>query len=506
MVGTFVGSVISGILVSKNNIEKNYLSENEFYAKKLAASTDSLFKDMIDQLTMASKNQEFLSTDPNAIYKKLDQLLQGPDFFNSTWFVDASGKVIASAPKLDLEGSIPNSLGVKEALLERKPLISVPYTGITGQLILLISVPIFKEDGTYAGFLAGTIHLYENNSLKEVLGEHPKSETNSYVYVVDSIGNIIYHPNAKRINDNVMENMAVKHVLNGESGSREIVNSKGVSMLAGYAPAKETTKWGIVSQTPKKAEWGPIMEYAKQVCLTIIPFMVFGFILTYVLAQKIVNPIRSLASYARKITKKESVQIPKIPDWYNELIELKRALLMAFESYQKKLEDVEYESNLDPLTGFYNRRSLDKSLHELEMYSIILLDIDHFKKVNDEYGHQKGDEVLKFLAGIIKTETRESDLCFRIGGEEFLLILPSTDISTAESIAERLRKIIAETISPIGKATTVSMGVGNVPETEINYKELMKWTDQALYKAKQMGRNRVVVAKKMDDFPKGNGY
>lgn len=498
MLGTFIASIISSVWVSKNNFEKNYLIENEYYAQKLASTTDNLFSNMLKQLTVTAEESEFLSTDITAINTKLNQLLQGPMYFNSTWFVDHTGKVISSAPKLNLEGTMLSSIGVKEALKQKSPLISEPYIGITGKLIMLISVPVINEEGTYLGFLAGTIHLYEENSLKTILGKHPKHQNDSYVYVVDSKGNIIYHPDAARINDNVQENEVVKQVLQGKSGNQEVRNTKGIQMLAGFAASHGTIQWGIISQTPKKSVWEPTIDVAKQVFYTAIPFMIIGYIFTLILAKKIVNPIRSLAIYARKITKNQVVQIPRIPDWYFELKELKRAILLAVDFFQKKLTFVENESNLDPLTGLYNRRYLEKILNNFEEYSIILFDIDHFKNVNDIYGHQVGDTVLKFLAKIVQHEIRQNDLCFRLGGEEFLILLPTTDLAVAQSVAERIRRVIAKKISPTGKSVTVSMGIGNFPQTGETFSELFKMTDQALYTAKQDGRNKVVVAAKFD--------
>ncbi|RFU71643.1 diguanylate cyclase [Peribacillus saganii] len=494
MVGTFIGTAISGILVSKQNLEKNYLIENQYYAQKLAATTDSLFRNMMKRLIMESEESEYLTADPKEIHDELEQTLESTTFFNSLLFVEKSGRVVASAPHMELVDKKLNSIGSKEALEKKLPTVSKPYVGVTGNLILLISVPVFDENRAYKGFIGGTIHLHEINSLTRVLGQHPKHENNSYVYVVDSQGNVIYHPDKNRINDNVKENEIVKQVLKGKNGSQEVINTKGIAMLAGFASAGSTTNWGIVSQTPKSSVIEPTAQMAKQVSLIAIPFMIFVFIISLLILKKIVTPIRNLAIYAKQITLDPSVQKPLIPEWYFELKELKRAILVAVDFYQKKITFVESESNQDPLTGFYNRRFLERKIKDLGDYSIILFDIDRFKNVNDQYGHQVGDEVLKYLSELIKRETRESDLCFRLGGEEFLIVLQETDLPLAQSFGERIRKTTEETISPTGKPITISIGIGNLPSTAHRFSELLNLTDQALYKAKQQGRNRVVVA------------
>lgn len=478
-------------------MENNYLIENQYYAQKLASTTDSLFRNMIKSLTMESEEKEYLTADSNELYDEVKQTLESTTFFNAVYFVDQTGRIDASAPNRELEGTKPNSIGAKEALKKKVPLISEPYVSATGNLILLVSVPVFDDNGSYKGFIAGTIYLYEENSLTRVLGQHPKHENDSYVYVVDSKGNVIYHPDKDRINVNAEKNKAVQQVLKGRNGSLEIINTQDIPMLAGYASS--ASKWGIVSQTPKKSVMEPTIEMAKQLSLIAIPFMIFVFIISLVMLKKIINPIRNLAIYAKQITLDPSAPMPRIPDWYFELKELKRAILKNVNFYEEKMTHVESESNLDPLTGYYNRRSLEKKISHLGMYSIVLFDIDRFKTVNDQFGHQVGDEVLTYISELAKKETRESDLCFRIGGEEFLIVLPETDLALAQTIAERIRKTTEAKISPTGKPITISMGIGNSPTTASDFSELFKVTDQALYKAKEEGRNRVVIANRLNN-------
>ncbi|MCM3116059.1 GGDEF domain-containing protein [Neobacillus sp. MER 74] len=172
--------------------------------------------------------------------------------------------------------------------------------------------------------------------------------------------------------------------------------------------------------------------------------------------------------------------------------------MVAVDFYQKKLTSAESESNLDPLTGFYNRRSLEKRVSELDMYSIILFDVDYFKTVNDQNGHQMGDEVLIYLSELVKKATRESDWCFRLGGDEFLIVLPETDPAVAQTIAERIRRTAEDASSPIGEPLTVSIGIGHFPTNAQQFSELVKVTDEALYRAKQLGRNRVVMARRRE--------
>ena len=156
----------------------------------------------------------------------------------------------------------------------------------------------------------------------------------------------------------------------------------------------------------------------------------------------------------------------------------------------------------DGLTGLWNRRSmnaqLEARLRESKRYgrkiSFVLVDVDHFKKVNDTHGHPAGDAVLKGIAAVLKAQARETDLAARYGGEELALVLPETDAKGALVIAERLRKAIEAAVHPTDKGVlkvTASIGVSTAFDDAETVEGLIEAADAALYRAKQGGRNRV---------------
>lgn len=176
----------------------------------------------------------------------------------------------------------------------------------------------------------------------------------------------------------------------------------------------------------------------------------------------------------------------------------------------RRLTVFEQESITDPLTGIYNRRYLERRLADeiarATRYgmplSVLLIDIDHFKRVNDIYGHQVGDLVLEGMAQLVATTLRTTDIVARYGGEEIMVIAPSTPVKTAASLAERLRKIVENAsfevpaeldcdISALG--VTVSIGVACFGRHAEDMPELIQNADKAMYRAKKEGRNRVVV-------------
>lgn len=161
-------------------------------------------------------------------------------------------------------------------------------------------------------------------------------------------------------------------------------------------------------------------------------------------------------------------------------------------------EEIKLLAETDPLTGIYNRRMffdyLEIELLRTKRYgnnlSLIMLDIDYFKKVNDTYGHDVGDYVLRTIVDIVKEKVREADILARYGGEEFIIILPETDIGGAKTLAEKIRILIEKNIFNKVKMVTVSIGVTSFQEGD-TVATFTKRVDNALYKAKNNGRNRV---------------
>ncbi len=168
----------------------------------------------------------------------------------------------------------------------------------------------------------------------------------------------------------------------------------------------------------------------------------------------------------------------------------------------KFMEDIEKKAIYDALTDCYNKKEIEEFVkkflfnylrYKKDYFTIMILDIDHFKKINDTYGHLAGDYVLKELAKIIKNVIRKSDICGRFGGEEFVIILPNTKISGAMKLAERLRKEIENHPFTFGEKqikVTVSIGITSVGIND-SYESLLSRADEALYEAKKKGRNKV---------------
>jgi diguanylate cyclase (GGDEF)-like protein len=167
------------------------------------------------------------------------------------------------------------------------------------------------------------------------------------------------------------------------------------------------------------------------------------------------------------------------------------------------VKELKHLSHRDSLTGLFNRRSFEEFLHyEFERtrrkpacFSLIMADLDHFKSINDTYGHQVGDEVIAFTATLLAQHTRKADVVARWGGEEFVILLPDTELEGALSLADELRRTLEAStyeVEGVRVHATLSLGVAAFPDHGGNPEKLMAEVDSALYAAKDSGRNRVV--------------
>lgn len=172
------------------------------------------------------------------------------------------------------------------------------------------------------------------------------------------------------------------------------------------------------------------------------------------------------------------------------------------QSLKKANKELAVLSQTDGLTKLFNRthwedclvaeyKRLSRSKHSS---SLVMVDIDHFKNVNDSYGHMVGDDVIRHLSALVRTHARETDVCGRYGGEEFAILLPDTSLKNAYIFAERLRKGVEEAVvihNDIEIKYTISLGIAEVDESMKNYETWIECVDAALYKSKETGRNKI---------------
>lgn len=495
---TFALNTIVGYETQKKSLTNNTLELNRITANELSRTTQTIILNMQDTLKAASEHLAEGSWDSRTIQEHIDFLRKSVPYFNSVVLVDKSGVVMSTSPEaLNVKGKKLTSAQTRQALELKKPLISAPYRAVTGRMIVMASYPVYRS-GEYAGFLAGSIYLQEQNVFQRVLGQQGVNENGSFYYVVDAAGNLIFHPDKNRIGENVSSNPAVASIMKGQGGEMPIRNTLGMRFLAGFSVVP-AVGWGIISQTPAANVESSVGEVVWRMALISGPLMILFLLLVVLIANRLAAPLNRLAMIAAKLNRGEASAeaIPEVKHWNYEANELYRAVSGAFRMLNKRAEDFSNQAHTDTLTGLTNRRLMDAIVEQWVgqgvPFSVIMLDLDRFKSVNDTYGHQRGDEVLRFLADLMRAEKRDSDYCCRYGGEEFAILMPYASEQQAYELAERIRMRTESAISPTGKAMTLSLGISTFPLRAGDAESLFKQADDALYQAKESGRNRTVV-------------
>ena len=494
----FVISLAVSYYIQRQQLIENSLSVNFDYASKIAHGTDLQFKTLVKQLAYSADILGHSFDDPIQLQNEVDRLRFQSDAFDSVVVIDKEGRFLSYAPEqLAFDKKrINKTYGIQLSLDKKAPVITHPYYSVRNNLIVFISQPIFDNNHNYLGFIGGAPYLKKNNIIRELLSIKYNYQ-NSYMYVLDQYNRIIFHPDPKRISETVTHNTGLAQIQATKFGKMQLVNSEGKENLAGFAYVP-STKWIIVSQQPTAV----LLEQATSIVYKILfgmsIFYLVIFFIVWRIAYLISNPLEQLAKMASILNTPDIDQkIKSIEPWYFEVLKFRLSLLLSAQNFKKRINELNYHVNTDPLTGFYNRRGMEVFTQELmntkTQFCVIAIDIDHFKQVNDTYGHDKGDLVLQKVAALIQANFRDNDVCCRFGGEEFIVLTPSTDLNIGYKLAERLRlkleTTLVEGIGPI----TISIGLAHWPDSSVQIKAVMKLADENLYQAKAVGRNRICM-------------
>jgi diguanylate cyclase (GGDEF)-like protein len=279
----------------------------------------------------------------------------------------------------------------------------------------------------------------------------------------------------------------------------------GVAVLGALA-AVPRTEWHVVAEIPAATAYADIRRLRNTTVLLVLVLLLVTGSLAYALGLLIVRPLERLSRAADRVAGGDlDVDVPASGG--GELFQLAGVFNDMVRRLREGHAELERLSVTDELTSLANRRRLMTEL-EREVrrsdrngraFAVLMLDVDKFKHFNDTYGHQAGDAVLKRLAQILRDSARDVDTVARYGGEEFLLILPETSATGAAQVAERIRastekdRFTPETASA-EISVTVSIGYAVFPEHARTPETMIEAADQALYRSKEGGRNRVTAA------------
>lgn len=387
--------------------------------------------------------------------------------------------------------------------IEQMPDISegLPYQEIkTKEWLISLSKVIIDEKNRINGVLAIDSSLMRLTKLLNLEIDQLFKSQNTFV--ITNNGLIIIHKDPKMLMKNLYK-ICNKTVKQGKF--KYTLNN--ITKI-GIANNIDNVKWKVITEVNEKEIYMFIFEKITFVLLFVIFISAFiGWILSRNLSENIISPIIELRKRTKVILNgKEPLTKFFYPE--NEIGQIAKdlekltqnGLYLTNLKLKRLTDELKILSETDQLTGLYNRRRMENELNAEFMrykrykrtFSLILFDIDHFKLVNDHYGHNIGDYVLKEISRLFTKYTRESDIVARWGGEEFLILCPETKGFDAFILAEKMRKIIRGYNFGIDKRVTISAGVAEINENFANIDRLLTHADKNLYKAKFQGRDRCV--------------
>jgi diguanylate cyclase (GGDEF)-like protein len=359
------------------------------------------------------------------------------------------------------------------------------------------AVPVTTGNGRVIGALVARISLGGVAALLATYARGAPRET----YVVTDGGRFVIGPGGSSM-DLMRESIPRESfaMLTDREGTRVEYSDARRRDIVAVLHRVPRSAWFVLAQVPLNEAYAR-MSRVRNIALVVFMALVFGIgWLAYRLGLLIVGPLDRLTRAATTVAGGDlAVEIPVTGG--GEVASLTHVFNDMVTRLRTGRQELERLSTTDALTRLYNRRYLMSRLEEEARrarrtdrpFSLLMMDVDHFKRYNDTYGHQAGDEVLAGVAAIFQECVREVDCAARYGGEEFVIVLPETPAEGAIDVAARIRARLAAEAFPGGKVT-LSIGIAEFPADGETPEFVLRAADAALYRAKREGRDRVLRA------------
>jgi diguanylate cyclase (GGDEF)-like protein len=435
-------------------------------------------------------------------------------FANGVVVISHEGVGMLSYPVFrDREGATYAGVEYYTEVMETgKPAIGKPRIGrFTKMPGLGFAVPINNNSGQVIAILAGFTALSDPT----LFGQLERANVGKSGWIAISAPKhnmIVTASDPKRALSPLPKrgvNLMLDRFIDGFEGSGVAVNSMGVETLtsAKWIPS---AGWFVQVVLPTKEAYAPLHAMINHVYSIAAVFSLLVGLLMWLVLRGLLSPLEEATQNIKTMASSEDAVLRELPiSQHDEVGELLKSFNFLVSQRNKLESELETLARTDSLTGLFNRRhflelaeaGLARTLRYGGALSVLMLDIDHFKKINDSHGHKIGDLVLTEMAGVFARTLRETDIVGRMGGEEFAVFMPETTEEQAMAVAERLRLNIAELPIALEDGTfinfTASIGVSSLATNDHTVDNLISVADKALYQAKHGGRNRVAAASGM---------
>ena len=431
--------------------------------------------------------------------------------YKELMILDLSGGLLATSASNDAPPGLPPNW--KDQVLLKEPVVGGVYFDPQLQArVMLIADPILSADNELLGVLGAKIAAA---AIDKVLATYTQSNVDELI-MIDPDGLMMASSRETALDARaaILDGLPVGRLFAQPSRSRDYNGADGAEVI-GTLQIVPTLGWGVVAQMDKALAFARV-ERLQKLTVTIVLALLAGLgLCAYLLGLTIVRPLRRLSEGAEQVASgnldvdlpvRSRSEVGFLTQVFNHMVARLRRSHEELDSVNQKLKEknkaLHQLSITDDLTGLYNRKHLMETLssevirsgRHRHPFTLLIIDIDHFKQVNDTHGHQSGDEVLCRLANVFRETIRDCDYVARYGGEEFIALLTEIEPETSIEAAERIRKRTAQETIYNGKesiSVTVSIGAAFFPRDGDTPQTLIQKADRALYAAKASGRNQI---------------
>ena len=366
-----------------------------------------------------------------------------------------------------------------------------------GKGVVVFAVPIYQTGGRFLGALTAKLDLA---AVHHLLRRFAAGATGR-VYLITAAGQPLAgsETEGENLMQRRLDSAVTRRLLEREGLPVEFTGLQGDRVVA-TAKRVPHVDWAVLVQMPAAEAFRQVIHLRNVTMLLVAALLVGVGLLAYVLGLLITRPLDRLRQGAARVAGGDlEVDLPVVGGGeLGYVTEVFNDMVARLRDSRRELERL---SVTDDLTGLYNRRYVMEALanevrraRRLEHpFTLLMLDVDHFKDYNDGYGHLAGDAALARVAAILRESTRDVDCAARYGGEEFVVLLPETEAAGATETARRIQARLAGD-ELVGGKLTLSVGVAQFPEDGESPDDLLAGADAALYQAKREGRNRVLRA------------
>jgi two-component system cell cycle response regulator len=430
--------------------------------------------------------------------------------FADLGFVDMSGNVVLSAMNPQTPINVKNQAYFQEAVKGNAYISDVIFPRITGESLIVFSAPVYNKSNELIGLIFGSLKLRTIHRTLQSVHFGSSGEQ----YLIDPSGTLITEARSDVRNTygrDKIDTEILKRARNDSNDDSIYMNYRGEEVLGSYQWTKDR-RWIIIAEMRSNEVFASRSHILLVFVLITLFILIVSIYCIVIVTRRVERPLEFLQQ-GTKVLKEGQYDFRIDPIVFKHApIELKE-LCDTFNMMSLKLKStirlLEEYALMDALTELHNRRYLTQEgrkvleacIESKQPCTLMMIDVDYFKKVNDTYGHQVGDRVLHHIAKILKLHVRPADLVARYGGEEFTVLAQRTDLDQAIQLGEVIRQEIEKLPyidEEISIPITASVGIALLPvhadiltPIDMQLSSLAEAADRALYKAKQNGRNRI---------------